>query len=129
MTARMRLAMVACIGVVLLAACGPTQQAGHAASRSIAGSGSVAALRMIDADNGWGYGPHRVVRTSDGGLTFVDVTPPTVGGDRVIRTEDFLDATRAWVLVGPVVFDAAESLEATGDGGATWTQLATPASQ
>ncbi len=129
MTAKVRVAVVACISGLVLAGCNSTQEPGHAASRSTAGSGSVAALKMIDAVSGWGYGAHRVVRTGDGGRTFIDVTPPAVGADRVIRSHDFLDASRAWVLVGPAAFHAPETLEATVDGGVTWTQFETPASQ
>lgn len=123
------MAVVACVSGLVLAGCSSTPAPAPVASRSIAGSGSVAALTMIDAVSGWGYGAHRVVRTGDGGRTFIDVTPPAVGGDRVIRSHDFLDARHAWVLVGSVAVNAPETLEATGDGGVTWRQFATPASR
>jgi photosystem II stability/assembly factor-like uncharacterized protein len=78
---------------------------------------------MIDATNGWAYGPHRVAHTSDGAQTFIDVTPPTVGANRFIRSHDFLDSKRAWVLVGVMAVAVKQTLERTADGGATWTLL------
>jgi hypothetical protein len=64
-----------------------------------------------------------LAHTSDGAQTFIDVTPPTVGADRFIRSHDFLDSKRAWVLVGVIAVAVKQTLERTVDGGATWTLL------
>src|SRR5260370_27040044 len=63
------------------------------AGMSCAGGGSVpgsttqgnamldaADLHMIDGQNGWAFGPHRLARTSDGADTLLDATPPDMSG-------------------------------------------------
>ena len=87
-------------------------------------------LQMVSPRIGWALrwtsspgslAPSSLVptRTTDGGRTWTDVTPPTArvapssGGDLFV-----LDAERAWVGVGT-------TLHSTSNGGASWTRLAT----
>jgi hypothetical protein len=121
----MRVATLACVAGLLVAACSTVQVPRYPVLNSIKGSGSMNLLQMIDASNGWAYGSRRLARTGDGAQTFVDVTPPGVGADRVLRSHAFLDAKRAWVLVGLIATNARETLQATSDGGATWTSMTT----
>src|SRR5450759_3285843 len=121
----MRVATLACVAGLLVAACSTVQVPRYPVLNSIKGSGSMNFLQMIDASNGWAYGSRRLARTGDGAQTFVDVTPPGVGADRVLRSHAFLDAKRAWVLVGLIATNARATLQATSDGGATWTPMTT----
>jgi photosystem II stability/assembly factor-like uncharacterized protein len=78
---------------------------------------------MIDASNGWAIGgptsleQTHILRTSDAGRTWADVTPPGSGLD--FWSQSFLDAAHAWVLS----FDEdrkAAALWRTRDGGISW---------
>jgi len=121
----MRATLAACVSAALVVACQAPAMSRPAAVASIKGSGSLTSLSMIDATDGWAYGSQRLVRSGDGAHSFVDVTPPDVNSTNLIRSRFFLDAKRAWLLVGPVAVGARERLEATSDGGATWTQMTT----
>ncbi len=68
-------------------------------------------IRMIDASTGWAVAQaeddfNRIVRTSDGGLTWKDVTPPEAPPDpenpRSVLGY-FADGARAWVVFGSAV--------------------------
>lgn len=80
-------------------------------------------LHMIDASTGWALSEQSVMRTTDGGIHWKDVTPP---GAALTRSTiaDFLNAGVASVATpGP----NATSMQVlhTSDGGQTW-QHATP---
>ena len=73
---------------------------------------------------GWAYGP---MHTTDGGLHWVDVSPPSISGRTPKNDEYFLDGTHAWVA------EAASSSAAcvdhvvvfsTRNAGRTWQQSA-----
>ena len=117
---RVRMALLA--AALFMAACGSGQPASQPTAASIKGAGSLSALHMIDANAGWAYGPYRLERTTDGAHNFADVTPPGVDSKHAIRSRTFLDAERAWVLVGEIATNATETLQRTSDGGATWTR-------
>ncbi len=89
-------------------------------------------IEMFDASTGWALGGEadpgdHVLRTSDGGNTWADVTPPepapAADQSAKIATAFFLDANTAWVTYSfqdfffipnpPIVWF-------TQDGGATW---------
>jgi hypothetical protein len=121
----MRVTTFAPMAALFVAACLPSQPQNQHADASISGAGSVNALRMIDVNAGWAYGPYRLERTTDGAHVFTDVTPPGVDAKHAIRSHEFLDAKRAWVLIGPIATGASQTLERTSDGGATWTAVTT----
>ncbi len=83
-------------------------------------------LRMLDEMNGWALTNSQVLRTTDGGAHWQDVTPPNLRGqlqsDGLVST-DFLTPLQAWVMVSP----GPTSVFATSDGGQTWqiTQVQT----
>jgi WD40 repeat protein len=92
---------------------------------------SLDSLYMIDARHGWAIGgeaeqPQHVLRTSDGGLTWVDVTPPeNVPIDLYehdVATSVFLDAETAWVIYSTYLNGAIDvsTLWRTQDGGHSW---------
>ena len=66
----------------------------------------IAAIRMLDAQQGWGIGNRgtgrqdAILRTADGGLTWRDVTPPlpeNLAGSTRQAAAAFTDAQHAWV--------------------------------
>ena len=74
---------------------------------------------MIDANNGWAWtNAQRLLRTSDGGLTWTDRTPEgQVGAEGAF----YLDAQTAWLPI--YLQDSSRNgLLHTSDGGQTWTQ-------
>ena len=80
-------------------------------------------IQMIDTKAGWAIGAadpdfDRVLRTSDGGLTWQDVTPPQPiiqGLGRMMLSGGFWDQNTAWVTD-----NYTNLIWATRDGGLTW---------
>ena len=89
-------------------------------SKLAGGSGTLISLHMIDPFTGWALGEHAVLRTSDGGLQWKNVTPP----HSVLTREsiaDFFTASLAWVATPQTNGTTAQVLRTT-DGGQTWQQ-------
>lgn len=103
----------------------------HTVAPPIGASGALQVLPQVLVGNvGWADGPQR---TTDGGLHWRDVSPPTPtnrtkGGE----SNYFLDAIHAWVTVatGAGGLQDATTLVvlSTADGGQTWTQGSVPIS-
>jgi photosystem II stability/assembly factor-like uncharacterized protein len=77
-------------------------------------------LHMIDPFTGWALCERAVLRTSDGGLQWKNVTPP----HSVLTREsiaDFHTASLAWVATPQTNGTTAQVLRTT-DGGQTWQQ-------
>ncbi|BCL80613.1 thaumatin family protein [Ktedonobacteria bacterium brp13] len=65
-------------------------------------------LKMLDAQNGWATTPQAILKTTDGGKTWTDLTPldwepktATAGATTTVQTivaASFLDAKHAWVV-------------------------------
>ena len=111
-----------------------TKDAGKTWSRTDLqeGGGYVVSADFVDARNGWlliqtgsslREAPQQTLyRTSDGGLTWVDLGDPVAAGDGAFRTV-FADSQRGWlysVSSGPYAYT-------TADGGATWRRVPLPA--
>lgn len=79
-------------------------------------------VHMIDARVGWGHAKSLVLRTSDGGSTWFDVTPKEVRG-AFIAGADYLDADHGWLAVA----GGAKPLTVyrTADGGKSWARTPT----
>jgi hypothetical protein len=80
---------------------------------------TIASLDMLDAENGWAWtNSNRLLRTTDGGQTWLDRTP---GGQ--FWSEGFfaLDAETAWLPVN-LQENNRFGLLHTRDGGQTWTE-------
>jgi len=90
-------------------------------------------IHMVDANSGWGIGrpagsgnAQNILRTSDGGSTWKDVTPPqpadsssTIGS----ALGYFADSFNAWVTYSagqPLTVPSAPVVWRTTDGGQTW---------
>jgi photosystem II stability/assembly factor-like uncharacterized protein len=95
---------------------------------------TVTAIHMLDATTGWAVGQamgdpdDHVLRTSDGGVTWHDVTPPENTDPAAplgkAATAFFLDANTAWAAYydranGPAAASAV--VWRTADAGKTWT--------
>lgn len=81
---------------------------------------SIAGLHMLDANNGWGWTiTQRLLRTSDGGLTWMDRTPGKGGS---VDEAFFSDNQTGWM---PIFLPDTHltGLFHTTDGGQTWSQL------
>jgi photosystem II stability/assembly factor-like uncharacterized protein len=90
-------------------------------------------IRMVDAASGWAVARadndlDRIVRTTDGGLTWTDVTPPEAVGSpddpRRASLSTWADAQHAWTVYSGVLDlergPIAVVIWRTADAGATW---------
>ncbi len=85
----------------------------------------IAVLDMLDVNNGWAMTYDSVLRTTDGGVTWLDVTPPGVTAMSLQPASAFfLDINTAWVLVPSALVGALNPLYRTTDGGVTWAASA-----
>ncbi len=89
---------------------------------SVQNAGSISSIHMLDATTGWALTDHAVLRTTDGGTYWQDVTPPhatpaSINGAALA----VLDASTAWVAT---VRPAGTTLLVfrTSDAGQTWQQ-------
>ncbi len=81
-----------------------------------------------DANNGWGVasnGGGFILRTVDGGATWLNATPPGLPVLATRPTLSVLDVNTAWVLVPNADFFTG-TLYHTSDGGLTWTSVEVP---
>jgi photosystem II stability/assembly factor-like uncharacterized protein len=89
-------------------------------------------IAMIDTSNGWGIGSltgddNHVLRTSDGGHTWTDVTPPEPSLATKHATGFFVDNNHAWVTYYPSTIGSPPYsfyTWNTTNGGTSWTQSA-----
>ncbi|MBI3739110.1 MAG: hypothetical protein HY258_08710 [Chloroflexi bacterium] len=86
----------------------------------------LAALHMVDENNGWGITDTQVVRTDDGGVTWYDVSPSGVNSLGYAANFDFLDPTHGWVMLADQTDPFKGTMYRTTDGGATWTTVTVP---
>lgn len=99
---------------------GPSLPAGNAGYPLLA----PASIRIIDASTGWaaGAGTDRILRTTDGGAHWADVTP--TDARRGQWTTYFLDADHAWLASslepGGSSGDFSVKLYRTSNGGRIW---------
>jgi photosystem II stability/assembly factor-like uncharacterized protein len=83
-------------------------------------------LDMIDPLNGWGQAEGKIVRTEDGGETWLDVTPSDLSSDPAYAQSYFLDVDNAWVLIENSENPDIAVLYRTIDGGENWIWRNTP---
>jgi photosystem II stability/assembly factor-like uncharacterized protein len=102
----------------------------------------ITSIHMLDANHGWAVGglalvSDHVFRTSDGGQTWQDVTPPEPAASQGSQWQAlgaFMDTSSAWVVYAPPSGNPAPlsvSIWYTRNGGAAWqvSQLDTSAYQ
>lgn len=83
----------------------------------------LSSIWMVDENTGWAMDGRRLLRTSDGGRNWADVTPPGVAKDARGLELEFLDASTAWLAVSS---DSQPQLRVfrTTDGGRNWSGTA-----
>ncbi len=97
----------------------------------VAVSSAIDRLKMVDAQSGWAVAGTYILRTENGGRTWLDATPAEVKGALGSPTTDslavrpdtyFLDGTHAWVVFAVAGSDpkTPAAIFRTTDGGLTW---------
>jgi photosystem II stability/assembly factor-like uncharacterized protein len=78
-------------------------------------------IHMVDAGTGWALTEKRLLRTTDGGTRWVDVTPQRSSLTRE-SAGDFLDGFTAWLSIPRHETGTIEIIR-TADGGRTWRPM------
>ena len=93
----------------------------------IVSSPDITFLRMLNELDGWAITENAILRTTDSGSTWYNVSPQGVTGFGYGTANIFLSVSRAWVMVtdwsDPV---GSGLLYRTSDGGLTWTVYPVP---
>ncbi|MEJ5313678.1 MAG: hypothetical protein WHS45_04795 [Anaerolinea sp.] len=84
-------------------------------------------ITRVDALHGWGVRDTRILRTTDGGHTWQDVTPADLHSEMTVTLSGYFpSADEAWAcLPSPERYDAG-TLFTTRDGGQTWQSAPAP---
>ncbi len=76
------------------------------------------AIRMLDLNNGWALTSKAILRTSDGGKIWHDITPAGAALNSVTKG-DFLNAQAAWIAIPNINANTVTILR-TLNGGQSW---------
>ncbi len=87
--------------------------------RTIIPAPELVSIQMISDEDGWGLTDRYILRTADGGLSWVNTTPGDIFPAESVLQGFFLDANRGWVVL-PSADQATGTLYRTTDGGNTW---------
>ena len=85
-------------------------------------------IKFLDPNNGWGVsvnGTGQLLRTVDGGASWLNATPPELTGIGYSTVLDVLNNNTVWALVPNQDFFTGK-LYRTIDGGLTWTSVDVP---
>ena len=91
----------------------------------VVASPQISDLQMLDASNGWAVGNGTIMRTDDGGTTWVDASPSGISSLDVTAGRFFLDANNGWVTISGTSLTTG-TLYHTTDGGHTWSSTTIP---
>ena len=83
-------------------------------------------IDMLDSRNGWAQADGMILRTEDGGESWLNVTPPDILSDPAYSKSFFLDETTGWFLLEDVDKPNLGEIYRTTDGGGTWLWRAIP---
>ena len=83
-------------------------------------------VEMLDEQNGWAQAEGLVLRTEDGGETWLNVTPSDIFKDPAYAESFFLDAETGWLLLEDTDKPSYGTIFRTTDGGVTWLWRNTP---
>jgi photosystem II stability/assembly factor-like uncharacterized protein len=81
---------------------------------------------MLDEKNGWGLTAQNVLRTTDGGSQWMDVTPPGLSEPAIPPRGFFLNLETGWILVPRGENFGSGTIYHTTDAGKTWTSTKVP---
>jgi photosystem II stability/assembly factor-like uncharacterized protein len=88
-------------------------------------SPAIVRIDMLDGMKGWAIADTYVLRTEDGGATWLNATPAGVTTVGFSAVSFFLNTSTAWVTL-PGVVPTNGTLYRTNDGGFTWTSYSAP---
>ena len=97
-------------------------------SSPVGSSPTLVKIAFLDASNGWGIAANdggSILRTADGGASWVNVTPPGLTGLGLSTDISVLNVNTVWVLVPNADFFTGK-LYRTTDGGLTWATFDAP---
>ncbi len=83
-------------------------------------------IAMLDENNGWGISDTAVLRTTNGGASWYNLTPANAGKLGFFVASSFVDTQHAWILVPDQNDMLKGMLFRTSDGGVTWSGGAVP---
>lgn len=92
--------------------------------KPVGGAVALLNLHLIDTMTGWALSEHAVLRTTDGGIHWKNVSPPNITLTRNSITE-FYTASIMWVAT-PQAQEQSTQIFHTIDGGTTWQQSTIP---
>jgi photosystem II stability/assembly factor-like uncharacterized protein len=93
----------------------------------IISSPSITHLHMLSELDGWAISENAILRTTDGGSTWYNVSPQGVTDFGYGTANSFLNASQAWVMVADASDPAGSGLlYRTDDGGLNWTVYPVP---
>lgn len=83
-------------------------------------------VEMLDSKKGWAQAEDLVLRTEDGGETWLDITPKDILNDPAYAPAAYLTEDVAWLLIEDVDKPNVGMVFYTEDGGANWLWGNTP---
>jgi len=83
-------------------------------------------IEMLDTQNGWAQAEGMILRTENGGESWLNVTPPDILSNPAYAKSFFLDETIGWFLLEDIDKPNAGEIYRTLDGGGTWLWRAIP---
>lgn len=90
-------------------------------------SPGITSLHMLNELDGWAIAENAILRTTDGGSTWYNVSPSGVTAFGFGAAHTFLNASQAWVMVAEASDPTGSGLlYRTGDGGLTWIVYPVP---
>ena len=93
----------------------------------VVASPGVTSLHMLTELDGWAISENAILRTTDGGSTWYNVSPQGVTEFGYGTANTFLSASQAWVMVADASDPAGSGLlYRTEDGGLNWTVYPVP---
>ena len=103
----------------------PLPPTGTPRTLPVVASPAITSIDMLDETNGWAAGEAYILRTEDGGVTWLNATPADVTSVGYLGASFFADAATAWFVL-PSADYTTGILYHTTDGGLTWTSNAAP---
>ena len=107
--------------ISLLALAIQSPQVFASSSRAATQQNPLTSVRMLDRSNGWALTDSQILKTSDGGIHWRNVTPAHTTIARGSKA-DFMNASYAWVESTAV--DGTVNVQRTTDGGKHWQNAA-----
>ena len=93
----------------------------------VVSSPGITFLRMFNELDGWAISDNAILRTTDGGSAWYNVSPQGVTAFGYGTANTFLNASQAWVMIADASDPAGSGLlYRTSDGGLTWTVYPVP---